>query len=65
MNASKAAMIGAGIFTVFCAYMDFDWFFNNYKARPLVNTFGRHRIRIFYIIIGIVVFFIGLFFNLT
>ena len=65
MNATKASMIGAGIFSVFCAYMDFDWFFNNYKARPLVKTFGRERMRIFYIIIGIVIFFLGLFYNIS
>ena len=63
MNATKAAMIGCGIFTIFCAYMDFDWFFNNYKARPLVKTFGRGNMRIFYIVIGIVILFLSLFFD--
>ena len=42
-----------GGFCIFCSVMNFDWFFNNYKAAPLVKIFGRNGTRIFYIIIGV------------
>ena len=51
-------VILCGVFCIWCAYKDYDWFMNNYKARPLVKLLGRNGARVFYIIIGIV-FVIG------
>ncbi len=41
-----------GGFCVFCSVMNFDWFFSNRKAVPLVKLFGRNGTRIFYICLG-------------
>ena len=49
-----------GGFCIFCSVMNFDWFFNNYKAAPLVKIFGRNGTRIFYIIIGVFIAFCSL-----
>ena len=50
----------AGVFVVFNAFMDYDWFMKSYKAAPLVFLFGRDGTRVIYIILGIVIFFMGL-----
>ena len=51
-------LVLCGVFTVFCAYKDFDWFMDNYKASPLVKLLGRNGARIFYMVIG-VLFIVG------
>ena len=48
-----------GMFTIGCAVADFDWFMNNYKARPLVNLVGRDGARIFYGILGLIIILLG------
>ena len=58
----KLAMILAGICCSFCAFMNYDWFMKDGKAAPLVFLFGRDGARVIYIILGIVIFFAGLFF---
>ncbi|SDA21152.1 Immunity protein 17 [Ruminococcus sp. YE71] len=55
------AIILCGVFCIFCAYKDYDWFMNNYKARPLVKLLGRNGARVFYIIIGIMFVLCGIF----
>ena len=47
--------IGAGIFSICGAVFDWDWFMNNYKARPFMKIFGRTGTRIIYALIGIFV----------
>lgn len=58
---SGIASILAGIFTIICAYCDFDWFMNNYRASFFVTIFGRDGARIFYIILGVLLVIIGIF----
>ena len=53
-------IIIAGIFTIFFAFMDYDWFMNHGKAKPFVAFFGRSGARLFYIILGIVIIILGL-----
>ncbi len=53
-------IIFAGIFSIFCAYKDYDWFMNNYRARPFVKLFGRDGARRFYIGLGIFIIVCGL-----
>ncbi len=48
----------AGAFSLLGAIFDWDFFFNSYKARRMVNLIGRTAARIFYAIVGI--FLIGL-----
>ena len=52
-------MLG-GLFCIFCACKDYDWFMNNYKARPFIKLFGREGARRFYIGLGIFILFCGL-----
>lgn len=49
-----------GAFCIFCSVMNFDWFFNNYKAAPLVKLFGRNGTRIFYACLGAFIAFCSL-----
>ncbi len=49
----------AGLFAMFCAYKDFDWFMENHKARFFVNIFGRDGARVFYGILGLLLVLLG------
>lgn len=50
----------AGVFSLLSSVKNFDWFFNNSKAKPFVKTFGRNGARIFYSILGIFIIILGL-----
>lgn len=43
----------AGLFSIAGAVLDWDWFFNNGRARPFVKMFGREGARAFYIALGL------------
>ncbi|HEY2839272.1 MAG TPA: immunity 17 family protein [Pirellulales bacterium] len=45
-------LVAFGLFTVGAAALDFDWFMEHRKARPLVSIFGRGGARIFYVLVG-------------
>lgn len=53
-------IIACGIFSICGAVCDWDWFMNNYKAKPLVTIFGRNGARIFYGILGAVIIVLGI-----
>ncbi len=53
-------LILGGAFSIFCAYKDYDWFMDNYKARPFVKLFGRDGARKFYIFLGIFIIVCGI-----
>jgi hypothetical protein len=46
-------LAGGGLFAVFCAWRNYDWFFENSAARPFVRILGRKRACIFYIVLGL------------
>ena len=48
-------LIACGLFSIICAYKDFDWFMNHRKARFMVNVIGRKGARIFYGVLGLAV----------
>lgn len=50
----------AGVFSLLSSVKNFDWFFNNSKAKPFVKIFGRNGARIFYSILGIFMIILGL-----
>lgn len=50
-----------GLFSLMGAIMNWDWYFNNRKARGVVAIFGRNGARIFYGILGVIFIAIGLF----
>ena len=54
-------IIVSGFITIFCAFMDYDWFMKHRKADFFVALFGRDGARVFYIVLGIVVIFLGFF----
>ncbi|MBV6626804.1 MAG: immunity 17 family protein [Rivularia sp. (in: Bacteria)] len=47
-----------GLFSVTASYFNWDWYFNNYRARFLVKIIGRRGARIFYTFLGL--FLVGL-----
>ena len=53
-------MIVLGPLVFFCALMNYDWFMNNHRTIFLRAIFGREGTRIFYILVGVVIFFFGL-----
>ena len=46
-------IFACGMFCICAAIFDWDFFFENYKARPVVDAFGRNGARIFYGICGL------------
>lgn len=51
-------IIAVGIYCLCAAVFNWNWFFNNRRARGLVNIFGRSGARIFYALLGL--FFAGI-----
>ncbi len=47
-----------GLLSVAASYFNWDWYFNNYRARFLVKIIGRRGARIFYTFLGL--FLVGL-----
>ena len=48
-----------GIFSIVCAVCDFDFFMNDHRARFFVDIFGRQGARIFYMLLGVFLLFLG------
>ena len=48
-----------GLFSLMGAVMNWDWYFNNRRARGVVAIFGRKGARIFYGILGVFIMAIG------
>ena len=48
-----------GLFSVVCAALNFDWFFANHRARPIVAIFGRTGARLFYVALGTFICYLG------
>ena len=42
----------AGVFCLCAAALDWDFFFENFRARPFVRLFGRNGARVVYGLIG-------------
>ena len=56
----KIFAVLAGMVCLCAAYYDWDWFFDNMRARPFVKIFGREGARTFYAILGIIIMILGL-----
>lgn len=48
-----------GLFSLMGAVLNWDWYFNNRRARGVVAIFGRNGARIFYGILGVFIMAIG------
>ena len=46
------AVIILGLFCIFCAIKNYDWFINNILTRSLLELLGKKAIRLFYILFG-------------
>ncbi len=55
-------MVLGGIFSICGAVFNWDFFFENYKARPVVKLIGRNGARVFYVLLGLFVIFCGIMF---
>jgi hypothetical protein len=59
-------VVAAGAFCLAASFKNWDWFFNNHRARLIVAIFGRNGARIFYglldsvLALGGLVFGVGL-----
>ncbi|MBR1375810.1 MAG: immunity 17 family protein [Cardiobacteriaceae bacterium] len=49
-----------GIYCLIAAFLNFDWFFEHYLARPFVAMFRRNGARVFYALLGILLLFAGI-----
>ena len=49
-----------GIFTMVCAYKDYEWYMGNHKAKFFVNLLGRDGARAFYGVLGFIITLLGL-----
>ncbi|MEO7477708.1 MAG: immunity 17 family protein [Lysobacteraceae bacterium] len=52
--------IFAGAFCIVAAFLDWDWFFNNWRARLFVNLFGRNGARVVYALMGVGLIVVGM-----
>ncbi len=52
-------IILAGVFSLLASVKNWDWYFNNRRARPFVRIFGRTGARIFYGLLGIFIIVVG------
>lgn len=56
---SKFLMMSGGVLCILAAINDWDWFFDNFRARPFVRLFGRKGARWFYAILGLFLMVMG------
>ncbi len=52
MEPTALFAVACGVFVIAAAAFDWDWFFNNWRARFFVNLFGRDGARLFYAALG-------------
>ncbi len=53
--------VAAGAFCLAASFQNWDWFFNNWRARIVSSLFGRNGARIFYGVLGGFLVLLGLF----
>lgn len=59
MNWWPVIIVGAGVFSIVGAALDWDRFMTHRKAHLLVSLFGRNGERLFYIPLGAVLIGVG------
>lgn len=55
-----ALFVFAGLFCIWGAFMNFDWFMNSSRAWLVVKILGRGGARIFYMVLGAVIVVAGI-----
>ncbi len=56
MEPTALFAFACGVFVIAAAASNWDWFFNNWRARFFVNLFGRDGARIIYALLGVFLF---------
>jgi len=51
--------IGGGAFTILASIFNWDFFFENRKAKFFIKIFGRKGSRVFYFLLGLMLFFLA------
>lgn len=46
-------LMAAGLFTLIAAIANWDWFFNNWRARVVTDMLGREGARMLYAVLGV------------
>lgn len=64
MNWFGLVIVGAGLFSIVAAALDWDLFMEHRKARIFVSLFGRLGARIFYVLFGLGFVVLGILFML-
>lgn len=59
MEPSALFVFACGVFVIAAAALDWDWFFTNWRARFFVNLLGRDGARLFYALLGALLFFLA------
>jgi hypothetical protein len=66
MGFESVILILVGLFSLAGGVFDWDWFMNNRRAVLMARILGgRRNARIFYVILGIGVTVLGIYFGLT
>ena len=60
MNLVGPVILFFGLLSIVGGIFDWDWFMNHHKAQFVCNTLGRNRARVFYVILGVVLFVLGI-----
>ncbi|OGK10654.1 MAG: hypothetical protein A2W80_01830 [Candidatus Riflebacteria bacterium GWC2_50_8] len=58
-NSEGLMFVVLGLFTMVCAFKDYDFFMNNHKARFFVDLLGRDGTRALYFVLGLFILIIG------
>jgi Immunity protein 17 len=58
-TALSIFLVAAGVFSIASSYFNWDWYYNNHRARLIVAIFGRTGARIVYAILGVVLIVFG------
>lgn len=61
MLIEKIISLLIGVFCIVCAATEQKFFFDNYKAKPIMKLFGRNGAKIFFILLGAVIIYISIF----
>lgn len=56
MEPTALFAFACGVFVIAAAVLDWDWFFNNWRARFFVKLLGRDGARLFYAALGVLMF---------
>ncbi len=57
---TQILFMAAGIFSILGAYFEWNFFYKNRKVQRIIKLFGPSGAKIFYIVIGIIIFSIAL-----